>query len=167
MKNTPEYMLRFYAEQYYNMNNGKSGISTVFKSKQIEDAYNDNTNPAERDAKIICGILGLDFPGSSAVPITSQEAIPFTSNPFEINPFASGQMLPPPPPQNEVLLPPNPDEIPITPTQTNGLIRQDGYDGQDGGKKRKNNKSKKTKIKSINESHISAHIPENNLSHNI
>ncbi len=146
MKNTPEFMLRFYAEQYYNHDNGKSGKSLFFKRDEIEDAYNEKTNPVERDAKIICGILGLDFPGSSGIQAMSQQAIPFTSNPYEINPFISGQMLPPPPIQeNEVLIPPNPDEIPITSPRSNGLMRQDGVKEQDGGRKRKNIKSKKNK----------------------
>lgn len=144
MKNTPEFMLRFYAEQYYNHDNGKSGKSLFFKSDEIKDAYNEKTNSVERDAKIICGILGLDFPGNSTVQAMSQQAIPFTSNPYEINPFVSGQILPPIQ-ENEVLIPPNPDEIPITSPRSNGLMRQDGVKEQDGGRKRKNIKSKKNK----------------------
>jgi len=72
-------------------------------------------------------------------------AIPFTSNPYEINPFASRQLLPPIQ-ENEIALPPNPNEMPITPTQNTGLVRQNGYDGQDGGKKRNNKKSKTIRL---------------------
>ncbi len=177
MKNTPEYMLRFYAEQYYNQYNDQYGKILVLKTDKIKEAYHNNINPIERDAKIICGILGLDFPGSS-VGRAMSTAIPFTSNPYEINPFASGQLplpasrqlplpasrqlplpasrqlplhssrqLLPPIKETEIVLSPNPNEIAITPTQNSGLVRQNSYNGQDGGKKRKTTKSNKTKNK--------------------
>lgn len=159
MSNTPEFMLRFYAEQYYNIDYGSSGKKLSFKSKQIEDAYNDNTKPVERDAKIICGILGLDFPSSPVVrAMSSASAIPFIKNPF-----ASGQMslLPSPPNPDEMLLPPpNPDEMPIGSPITSPskrLQRQDSNNEQDGGRKRKNTKSKKNKKHKHRKSHKRAH----------
>lgn len=159
MSNTPEYMLRFYAEQYYNIDYGSSGKRLSFKSKQIEDAYNDNTNPVERDAKIICGILGLDFPGNSVVrAMSTASSIPFISNPF-----ASGQMhlLPSPQPNPDELpitSPPNPDELPITlPSQSKRLRRQDSNNEQEGGRKRKNTKSKKNKKHKYRKSHKRSH----------
>jgi hypothetical protein len=155
MKNTPEYMLRFYAEQYYNQKNDQYGKILVLKTDKIKEAYHNNTNPIERDAKIICGILGLDFPGSSV----GQEYTEVEQN--------QNNVLPPSPPKNqndvllksllpsnpyEAALPSNPNEIPIIFEQSSNLVQQDGYDGQysyddkKGGKKRNNKKSKTIRL---------------------
>lgn len=160
MSNTPEFMLRFYAEQYFtHYDKITRTYITNIPVGPIEDAYNDNTKPVERDAKIICGILGLDFPSSPVVrAMSSASAIPFIKNPF-----ASGQMslLPSPPNPDEMLLPPpNPDEMPIGSPITSPskrLQRQDSNNEQDGGRKRKNTKSKKNKKHKHRKSHKRAH----------
>ena len=117
-KHTPEYMLEFYAEQYF----GYNGIGKVILPISIKDIYNSALGPKERTTILICYILQIPtLKLSSLTKSPENNTQPLTPSENNTQPILAENNTQPTPP----LSPENNIKI------------------QDGGRRRKKSKKKK------------------------